>query len=168
MNVKYIQILLFSISSDIVMEALFSFCSLKFNWNYKPKAPQKINISHLKRIAYLNELFESFSVVDVANLLAEDAVEQQGDGVGERRRDDHEQFGDVDGARANGEAVTRADGLRHNLAKYDNGHCRADHGEQSGCQVVDQNGQGRVHQHITCTDAVLFESAFWNLSQGQH
>jgi hypothetical protein len=132
------------------------------------KSTTKINISRLKRIAYLNELFESFSVVDVANLLAEDAVEQQGDGVGERRRDDHEQFGDVDGARANGEAVTRADGLRHNLAKYDNGHCRADHGEQSGRQVVDQNGQGRVHQHITCTDAVLFESAFWNLSQGQH
>lgn len=127
-----------------------------------------INITQLKRIAYLNELFEPFPVVNVANLLAEDAVEQQRDGVGERRRDDHEQFGDVDGARANGEAVTRADGLRHNFAKYDDGHRRAGHGEQSRRQVVDQNGQGRVHQHITCTDAELFESALWNLSRWQH
>jgi len=82
----------------------------------------------LKCFSYLDEFFEPLPVVDVSDLLAEDPVEQQGDGVGKGCGEDHEELGDVDGARADRQSVSRADGLRHDLAEDDDAHGRADHG----------------------------------------
>ena len=52
--------------------------------------------------------------------VTEDLVQDNADGVGHGEGDDAEELGQPDGVVANGQRVSAADALRHNLAKDDN------------------------------------------------
>ena len=146
--------------------------------------------------AYPDEFFEAFAVVVLADLLAEDLVEQQRYGQRQREGDQHEELGDPHGAGADGQAEagayrlhdtetprslvdrdviaarrpmdapetrstppraakrqrrqikTARTHLRNDLAEDDDAQRRSDDGHDARRQVVEQDRQRRVDEHV--------------------
>lgn len=88
-------------------------------------------------------------VVHGADLLSEQVIQQLAHRVGRGEGEQHEELGEEDGVCPHGQAVSGADGLRHDFTKDndpDGGH---DHRDEPGAgDVVQEDGQRGVHQHV--------------------
>lgn len=101
----------------------------------------------------LDQLLETFPVVSAANLLAERPVQRLADGPRQRGGEHHHGLRDVDRFGADGQPVTRAYGLRGDLAENYDGQRGRDDGHQAGRQVVQQDGEYGVDHDVAQQDA---------------
>lgn len=101
----------------------------------------------------LDQFLETFPVVRAADFLAERPVQRLADRPRQRGGEHHDGFRHHDGLGADGQPVTGADGLRRDLAEYDDGQRGRDDGHQTGREVVQENGEYRVHHDVSQQDA---------------
>lgn len=106
-----------------------------------------------EKFAHLHQLLEAFAGVRGGDLLAQNQVQQSAERPGERRRQHHHRFRDVNGLGADGQPVPGADRLRADLADDDDAEGGDDDGHDAGGHVVQQDGEYAVDQHVAQQNA---------------
>ena len=106
--------------------------------------------SHLENpnLYYLEQLNQFLFVVDRADFVTQNFVQNDWYGEGKGEGDNHEKLGTPDGVCPYSQGVAGAYGLGYDLAKDDDAQGGANDGNQTRCQGVQQNGQRVVDQHV--------------------
>ncbi|KAG8141255.1 hypothetical protein E2320_006891 [Naja naja] len=101
------------------------------------------------RLCDLQHLHQLLPVVDGADLLTQQEVQDLADRVGYGEGQQHEDLGEDDGVGSHGQAVAGAERLRHDLPEdHDAGGGGNDGHQARSYQVIQEDGEGGVDQDV--------------------